>query len=157
MKKRILFIVLAVICSIWLFSNCTVQINMDNEKSALLETDRDFSAYSVEYGAAEAFNKYLLEEAFQLPAGQHPIYGRENIYLSMKDGDEEYTLSWEPQDADVASSGDMGWSWGIYTITFQTEEGETSRQGKYMNVWEKDANGDWRVLIDMGNQNPMGE
>jgi ketosteroid isomerase-like protein len=130
---------------------------MENEKSALLETDREFSEFSVNHGAAEAFNKYLQDEAFQLPAGRLPIRGRENIYNSMLEGNQEYILSWEPQDAEVAASGDMGWSWGIYTITFQTEKGETSRQGKYLNVWKKDAEGNWRVLIDMGNQNPADD
>ena len=51
----------------------------------------------------------------------------------------------------------MGWTWGIYTITFQTDSGEVTGQGKYLNVWKKDAEGNWRVLIDMGNQNPEVE
>jgi ketosteroid isomerase-like protein len=156
MKSVHNFIVFLAIPLVSFAINCSVQVEMDNDngKEALLQTDREFSEYSVAHGAAEAFNNYLLEEAFQLPAGQNPIYGRDGIYQSMLEDDETYTLSWEPQNGAVASSNDMGWTWGIYTITFKTEKGEVSRQGKYLNVWEKDDEGNWRVLIDMGNQNP---
>lgn len=107
-------------------------------------------------GAPAAFQAFLLENALQLPALQLPIHGREAIYQDMVSAGGGYTLTWEPQSGEVALSGDMGYTWGIYTITIDSDDPK-SRQGKYLNVWKKDLDGNWRVLIDMGNQNPPGE
>ncbi|HKJ69805.1 MAG TPA: nuclear transport factor 2 family protein [bacterium] len=128
------------------------------ETERLLQTDREFSTYSVEHGAAAAFQRYLLPNARQLPAGGMPIQCRENIYQNMIDSDLEYTMRWAPQEGKISSSADLGYTWGIYRIRFETNTGDTvSGEGKYLNVWKKNKAGDWRVLIDMGNQNPPPE
>jgi ketosteroid isomerase-like protein len=50
----------------------------------------------------------------------------------------------------------MGWTWGRYTATSPGENGEmVSSHGKYLNIWIKDDEGNWRVLVDMGNSNEM--
>ena len=45
--------------------------------------DREFSQTSLEFGAAEAFKRYLGESAVELPAGAAPQRGRKSIYDSM--------------------------------------------------------------------------
>jgi ketosteroid isomerase-like protein len=48
----------------------------------------------------------------------------------------------------------MGYTWGIYSLSVQDDSGEIHTQnGKYLNVWKKDSQGNWRVIVDMGNQN----
>ena len=141
-----------------IMSGCGNQPPSGKERELLLQTDREFSAYSVQHGAAEAFKEYLLEDALQLPDWELPIHGREQIYKSMAKASGTYTLSWEPQDGAVAASGDLAYTWGIYTLKVPHEDGpERMSQGKYLNIWRKDENGNWRVLIDTGNQNPPAE
>lgn len=142
----------------FLMSGCGKQPGIADQRALLLQTDREFSAYSVLHGAAEAFKEYLVEDALQLPAGEAPIHGREGIYEAMSKTSGSYTLSWEPQDGAVAASGDMAYTWGIYTVKVPQEDGsESTSQGKYLNVWRKTVDGQWRVLIDMGNQSPPAE
>lgn len=151
-------IFLALIGMFLVMSGCGKQPEIADQRALLLQTDREFSAYSTLHGAAEAFKEYLVEDALQLPAGEAPIHGRENIYQAMSKTSGSYTLSWEPQDGAVAASGDMAYTWGIYTVKVPGEDGsETQSQGKYLNVWRKTIDGQWRVLIDMGNQNPPAE
>ncbi len=128
------------------------------ELESLLATDREFAAASVARGAAEAFREYLLDGALQLPAGSMPIEGRENIYREMKKGAEGIILNWEPRDGLVAASGELGYTWGMYTVEARLVEGRDGgrsgiRTGKYLNVWRKDDRGRWRVLVDTGNPN----
>lgn len=138
-----------------LFLSCSKTIDTKSETELLLKIDKEFSDYSVKNGAAEAFKKYLLEDALQLPSGQMPIRGSDKIYELMKQQDSDYTLVWEPQEGDVAASGDFGYTWGTYTVTVKDDEGNTiERYGKYLNVWKKDKDGNWKVLVDMGNQSP---
>ena len=143
------------VCFLIMTQACGKKIDREIELDNLLQTDMEFSEFSIENGAAEAFRMYLMEKAVQLPSGQNPIRGRDKIYKDMLKAGSDYTLSWEPHDGDVSSSRDMGYTWGIYTLSFQGDSGENlSRSGKYLNVWKKDDWGNWRVLIDMGNQNP---
>jgi ketosteroid isomerase-like protein len=136
-------------------AGCGKQVDTIEERNLLLQTDREFSQYSVAHGAAEAFRTFLLQTAVQLPAGKNPLYGRDNIYKDMLKTGTGYTLSWQPEDGGVSSSGDLGYTWGIYTITIKGKDSnEGASKGKYLNVWKRDAEGNWRVLIDTGNQNP---
>ncbi len=124
------------------------------QKNDLLEVDREFAETSTQKGAAEAFNEFLSENALQLPNGQNPIIGRNAIYEGMKNSPLTYSLEWIPQDGEVSEFGDLGFTWGIYTFAWQDENGKRNEsKGKYLNVWKK-INNEWKVIVDMGNQNP---
>jgi len=137
-----------------LSSNCSSKIDLEKEKGDLLKTDIEFSRTSVEKGAAEAFYLYLADDAVQLPAGLPPIVGREKIRESMS-GSSKAVLKWEPVKAEVAKSGDLGYTWGNYEISWQGEDGKTEMlYGKYLNIWKKQSDGTWKAIVDIGNQSP---
>ena len=134
---------------------CSQSIDIEREREILIQTDKEFALLSVEKGAAEAFNQYLLDNALQLPAGRNPVQGRNNIYDKMKKNQDNYILDWSPQFAEVAKSGELGYTWGTYTLTYGDESGEEQKSyGKYLNIWKKQINGNWKVAIDMGNMSP---
>jgi ketosteroid isomerase-like protein len=63
-----------------------------------------------------------------------------------------YILDWVPQLAEVSQAGDMGWTWGWYTTTYNDANGEQqTARGKYLNVWKKMPDGSWKVVADIGN------
>jgi ketosteroid isomerase-like protein len=137
---------------------CTQSVDLEAEAEALLATDRAFAQASLDIGAAEAFKQYLAEDALQLPAGANPISGREAIYTGMLDAPEDAELAWQPQMAQLSRTGDMGYTWGNYQYSYNTSTGERAvTHGKYLNVWRKDAQRGWIVLVDMGNSSPAPE
>lgn len=87
---------------------CSNEQTQPNANAKLLETDRAFSARSVEIGAAKAFQEYLAEDALMLSDGENPTTGRETIFEGMSKGNPDNVLIWEPQKAQVAKSGDLG-------------------------------------------------
>ncbi len=120
---------------------------------SLIQTDKEFAACSIKKGAAEAFRKYLDDEAIMLSAGSMPVTGNENIFNIMKNSGNDYTLEWGPEGGGVAGSGDLGWTWGYFINKFKGDaESPKTRRGKYLNVW-KFAEGKWKVIVDMGNSN----
>jgi ketosteroid isomerase-like protein len=154
MRTRRLLLVVATAAVV---AGCSGRESVDvtTEAQRLLETDRDFSAASVQHGAAEAFRMYLDENAAMFSDGRHPVHGRDSIYDIMKPGEQGYVLEWTPRAADVAQSGEMGWTWGEYTVTAKGSDGEQSMSwGKYVNVWKKNAEGEWKVVADIGNESP---
>ena len=148
MKQIIIFVIIAIS-----HLNCAEDKSGDQEKK-LLSVDREFSQMSVDKGAAEAFNFYLADSAIELSAGSMPVFGRENIYIEMEPEQKLYKLEWQPQKAEVAESGELGYTWGFYTLSSPDSSGvERQVDGKYLNVWKKDDEGNWKVMIDIGNTN----
>jgi ketosteroid isomerase-like protein len=153
--RRLLLIVVAGLL-LALFSACQQPIDLEAEREALLQVERDFAAVSAELGPAEAFYRYFAEDVVQLVTGLDPVFGREAVYQIMK-GEETYTLTWEPEDARVSSSADLGWTWGFYTGTYPGESGDTLvYHGKYLSVWKK-VEGQWKIAADIGNSSPAPE
>ena len=121
---------------------------------SLLETDRQFSAYSISNGVSKAFAAYCADDAVSLPAGDNPIAGRKQIVESIKDLDAG-KLSWTPQKEFVSRSGDLGCTWGTYQYRMVgTNEQAHVSYGKYCTVWRRKADGSWKVVLDVGNQSP---
>lgn len=115
---------------------------------ALLQADRDFSKMSEQIGIKKAFIEYMNEDGILLRPENPPLIGPEAIdYLSLVNED-DYTLSWEPQGAKVSQSGDMGFTYGIYTLKIA----DTSLQGTYINVWQKDDDGSWKYILNNTNE-----
>jgi hypothetical protein len=57
------------------------------------------------------------------------------------------SLTWTATRAEVASSGDVGYTVGTYQSSF----GGTKEKGKYITVWAKQADGQWKVKEDIFN------
>jgi len=130
------------------------QIDREAERRILLDTDIDFSRVSVEKGAAEAFFEFLAPDAISLPVGEFPIRGRDAIKIHLAAGPQG-TLAWTPVEAEVARSGDLGYTWGNYE--FRSEGTDGKRQityGKYISIWKKQTDGAWKVVLDGGNPSP---
>lgn len=122
---------------------------------ALLAADRAFSAMSVSAGAKAAWGAFLTDDAMILGQGSQPERGLANILPGFDDWPPGASIGWEPQNGEVAASGDLGWTWGRYVYTAPGEDGTpVTSHGKYLNIWKKQSDGTWKVTIDMGNQNP---
>ncbi len=153
MKHSLLIITLSAILT--LASGCRERIDLEKEKAALLATDAAFAAKSLEVGAPEAFHLYFADDATQFPSGANPRFGRDSIFASMKRSRVPYVLRWTPRIAEVAAAGDLGYTWGTSSVSWKDEKDSTHvKYGKYVNVWKRQADGTWRVTLDIGNDNP---
>jgi ketosteroid isomerase-like protein len=61
-------------------------------------------------------------------------------------------ISWKATKVGVAKSGDLGFVSGTYEITVNDGSGKpTTDKGKYVEVWEKQADGKWKCGTDTWN------
>ena len=124
-------------------------VDMAAEAVALQGVDAAFSQASVELGQDVAFGMFADQHAIVLAGGDPDfIIGRNAIIESRSGG--EATLSWVPKRAKVGPLGDLGWSMGEYLITGPLGTGV----GKYLSVWRKQADGEWKFVQDAGSGNP---
>jgi len=145
---------LILICLL-IFTACGEKMKQSEELALLLETDRNFASISLKLGYAEAFNRYLADDALELGDQANPVTGRETIYQRMKRTGDKYTLSWEPQNGEVANSGELGYTWGFYILSWTDDDGSDQKNyGKYLNIWKKSDAKNWKVIVDIGNSSP---
>jgi ketosteroid isomerase-like protein len=120
----------------------------------LLQADRDFALYAQQHGVATAFREFAAPDALSLPMGEVPVRGREAIFRAMSDfppGE----LRWRPVGADLARSGDLGYTWGTYEFRAPDAGGKPApRHGKYVTVWKRQRDGSWKYVVDIGNASP---
>ena len=96
----------------------TTPIDLEAETRSLMSADEAFAALSEETTAKNAFANYMAPDAIMLPrSSDGAIEGYESVIAVFGDkADPGYQLLWQPQFAEVASSGDMGWTWGQYQV-----------------------------------------
>lgn len=131
----------------------TTPIDLQAETRSLMSADEAFAVLSAETNPKTAFAAYMAPDGMMLPrSSEGAIEGYESVIAVFgEDGDPGYKLLWQPQFAEVANSGDMGWTWGQYQVVIDGQDVDT---GKYVNVWKKQPDGSWKVRMDIGNQRP---
>jgi len=61
-------------------------------------------------------------------------------------------ISWKATKVEVAKSGDLAYVSGTYEETMTDASGKSVKDhGKYVEVWEKQADGTWKVVADIWN------
>jgi ketosteroid isomerase-like protein len=119
----------------------------------LLEVDREFSDLSLKIGAPESFLTYIDDSCVLLRPNRNPVIGRKKIEELYSTPDTSFTLSWKPLSADISGSGDLGYTYGIFTVSMDSPEGiKVTKEGTYVTIWKKDINGNWKFVLDTGNQ-----
>lgn len=63
------------------------------------------------------------------------------------------TLSWKVSDSAVASSGELGYVYGTFALTIKDPKGgpPTHDIGKFVEIWKKQADGQWKCIVDTYN------
>lgn len=118
----------------------------------LVQLEADFAKAVAEHGHA-AFVTYFAEDGVELDDGGG-ISTRDAI-SKQPAWPEGTSLAWTPVKADMAASGDLGYTYGNYVFKSKDKEGKpVTYYGKYTSIWKKQKDGSWKVAVDMGNSSP---
>jgi ketosteroid isomerase-like protein len=61
-----------------------------------------------------------------------------------------FVITWQPTKVRVGKSGQMGWVSGTYESAMNDPSGKPiNDRGKYLEVWEKQIDGNWKCAADM--------
>ena len=142
-------ILIAFLCAISLFGQ-----EIDERKQELKNVDALFSKLSEARGVNEAFLSQLADDGVLLRPNNYPITGKATIkerFFSRPDSG--FTLTWEPLFADIAESGELGYTYGSYEFRAMDSEGNLIiGKGTYVSIWKKDQYGNWKLVLDTGNE-----
>ncbi len=143
MKTSILLLLI-----IWVLFSCSEKKSVADPQ-VLKDADIAFSDYSVKHGIQKSFIEFADDSVVLLKPKQMPIVGKLSLIKSYEGkSDSGVVLTWRPAKAIIATSGELGYTYGFWTFVAQKD---TSR-GTYMTVWKKDKNGRWKYIADTGNE-----
>ncbi|MBP7147678.1 MAG: nuclear transport factor 2 family protein [Acidobacteria bacterium] len=124
----------------------------EDARRAIMQADSDLND-AVEAHDVAAF-KALLEPGATFYSRSGPTTGRDAIAESWQpflDRERTATLTWAPKSAEVAASGDLGFTRGEFDLRRVDENGKKTRgHGHYVTIWRKGEDGKWRVAVDIG-------
>lgn len=117
------------------------------QRDDLFAVDAAFSAASVADGSGAAFERFAAPNA--ITAGPQLTFGPAAIGEAFTGGPDD-VVSWTPRFADVAESGDLGFTVGdaVFQLPFGTF------YSKYLTIWQKQNTGEWLFVADLGNSRP---
>ena len=120
------------------------------DEAAIRKLDADWSNAAAAK-QLDAVVAYYADGATVMPPNEPTVTDKEGIkkswsaLLTLPNS----SLHWETTKVGVARSGDLGYSEGTYEFTFDDAKGKPLRDhGKYLAVWKKQADGNWKSVSD---------
>jgi ketosteroid isomerase-like protein len=127
-------------------------IDADKGKQEIKQADIEFSDLSKEKGMRDAFLAYIAEDGVLLRPYMMPVEGFIDVKKFLDEGNTDFLLTWFPLFADISISGELGYTYGTYELTYKDEKGiSVTRKGTYVSIWKKDKEGKWKFVLDTGN------
>ena len=119
-------------------------------QAEMIAADRDFSKLSEEKGMRFALLQYIDGKGVLLRPNAAPLVGGNAISFISQGNDTSYIMTWEPSGGTVAKSGELGYTYGVYSL--KPNDKDTIYYGTYVSVWKRQPDGKWKFALETGNE-----
>ncbi len=152
MKTKSLFLSGCIVLLSFTFAGTAAAADTKIEQ-ALRDLDAKWSAAA---GAKDVDKtvSYYAESAVVMPPNASAATTKESIRRAWKEmlTSPGAAISWKATKVEVAKAGDIAYVSGTYEETTTDASGKPVKDhGKYVEVWEKQADGTWKVVADIWN------
>ena len=117
----------------------------------LAETEMAFAEDSKNFGQKFAFLKFFAEDAIMFTP--EPVNGKEFLNSIPEPPGK---LLWYPSFSLISSAEDLGVDLGPWERKKEID-GEPLRQGTFASVWRKQSDCSWKLILDLGVENPKNK
>lgn len=132
---------------------CVPSVDLEAEREALRRAD---SAYTQAAATkdVDAWAGMYAQNANLYPPDDSTVSGSEAIraYGAAFTAMEGFSATFHPLALEVGGGGDMGYTLSHFVITYTGPDGQpVTEQGRDLHVWRKQADGTWKIVIDIWN------
>jgi len=122
----------------------------DADVEAIRQADLAWSAAQASDGL-DGVMPFYVDDAIFLPPNSPMVIGKEAIREASAAIDSPgFSVSWKPMKIEVAQSGELGYAIGNFEGNIIDSAGNlVPVKGKYVEIWKKQADGSWKVAVDM--------
>lgn len=118
--------------------------------SILLNADKEFAALSYKVGVANAFEKFLADDAVFLSSTPLPIEGKSNFMKMF--ANIRSTVIWQPTGSFKDKSATSGYTYGLSKWIYPVADSLACSYYVYSTNWIKDSTRQWKVTTDIGSE-----
>ena len=137
-----------------LFVSCKENMHTSAE-AELIAADSAFNAACQRDGFGKSFIDFADSSVIKMRDHNFPIIGKTELEKAYSDIPNTFTLTWHPVKAAAASSGELGYTFGEWKMELKADSGiDTTLYGNYVTIWKKDKTGEWKYVLDGGNETP---
>jgi uncharacterized protein (TIGR02246 family) len=132
------------------------RVDLDAERASILKTDKAW------LGATQAKDlertvSFWADDAVVMAPSQPAFVGKDAIrkYVAESFRLPGFAIEWETTQVTVAPHGDVAYATGTNTTTLNGPDGKPMTfRGKAATVWRKSADGSWKCVVDIWNDEP---
>lgn len=132
--------------------NVVLYRRKESGTSVLLHPDAELSRASETQGAARAFLRQAADDVRVFRNNKFPFVGKNSAKLAFSGNN--YVWTWKPEFADISSSGDLGYTYGLYELRNNDIARKLTEQGNYLRIWKR-QDGKWKVVMDVADPLPL--
>jgi ketosteroid isomerase-like protein len=139
--------------AVLLATGCRPAVDAAREAQLLLEVDRAWAQAAAAGTDVDSILSFWTDDARVVTADQPTYHGKAAIrdMITAAMAIPGFHVTWTPDSAVVAASGDLGYTFGTNVFTMPDSTGApTAMPGRYLTVWRKGADGRWRCVMDFG-------
>jgi ketosteroid isomerase-like protein len=120
----------------------------------LVNSEQAFGATAAQKGMRDAFLEFSTDEAVMFVPGVirvKDLYGPAEPRPGL--------LVWHPLYAEIASSGDLGWTTGPWEWGQDMSGQSFQATGNYITIWRRQPDSTWKFVLDVGvaHRSPMAQ
>jgi ketosteroid isomerase-like protein len=116
--------------------------SIEKETAALREQEAALTAAIAKRGAADAYVAVLASDFRVFDNTFAPALDAAAVAAHLASIGARANRTFAPQHVEVSRSADVGYSWGSYSAA-------AAEKGYYAHYWRKDANGRWRLVVEV--------
>jgi ketosteroid isomerase-like protein len=119
---------------------------------AVVKAEHYYSDRVGAVGVAKGMSEFIdPADGLAFTGAGDPARGSKAVFAAYGgDAPSPLKLSWVPAEVFAADGGDMAASWGRFTLV-STDPKVKTLTGRYVTVWRKGADGQWKAVMDIGN------
>lgn len=149
-------VVVASLMALGLAACARPQPDLEAERTAVMQASRDWAKVAAT-GDLERILSFWSDDAIVLPPDQPAVVGKDALRAMVAEMSAipGFSITWEPERAWIAASGDVAYLVERSRITLPDSTGAArSMFAKGVTVWRKDTTGAWKCVVDTWNGNP---
>jgi uncharacterized protein (TIGR02246 family) len=160
-RKKVAPVLLACAAVILLASGCGQQAPPDTraaDESTIRELDVKWSK-AASAKDLETTVSYYADDASLLPPNTAIQTGKAAIHAAWAGllGSVD-SIGWQPNKIEVSRSSDIAYVIGVYQMASKDPKGRSVLDhGKYVEVWKKQSDGNWKTVADIFNTDLLPE
>ena len=130
------------------------KVDLKAEEAALVKADSMWSALSAEGRDVDKVVSYWTDDAVVLPPGQPMVKGKEALRKFVEESFKipGFSISWKSSDIHFSPDGKLAYMYGENLTSMNDSTGnKISIPGRGYSIWRKEADGNWKCVVDIFN------